>query len=161
MGRDFELLSELVKSSSEAALGTLEEKSSGASWPYISGTGYVVEDEARLSAAVFLSRLARHTRNLQKNPRVSLLIIETGTRAPIHERARATLIGQAELIRDEKVSGNLKKEYLKRFPKAEIFFSLPDFAFYRIEPVEIHWIGGFGKAGTFIFEQGQWQPRSS
>lgn len=161
MGRDFELLSELIKSSSEAALGTLEESSPEAGWhPYLSATGYIVADEESLSAAVFLSKLARHTRNIQKNPCVSLLVVETG-RDPIHQRARATLIGKAVMVRDEEAAGHLKREYLKRFPKAEIFFSLPDFSFYRIEPSEIHWIAGFGKAGTFVFSEGQWQPRSS
>lgn len=162
MGRDLELLSKLIKSSSEAALGTLEEDPSGAAArPYLSATGYVVEDEEKLSVAVFLSKLARHTRNIQKNPCVSLLVVEAGTREPIHQRARATLIGKAVRIRDEENPGGLKREYLKRFPKAEIFFSLADFSFYRIEPSEIHWIAGFGKAGTFVFSGGVWQPRSS
>ena len=161
MGRDLELLSKLIKSSSEAALGTLEEDSSGTvARPYLSATGYVVEDEEKLSVAVFLSKLARHTRNIQKNPRVSLLVVETG-RDPVHQRARATLMGKAVMVRDEEAAGHLKREYLKRFPKAEIFFSLADFSFYRIEPSEIHWIAGFGKAGTFVFSGEIWQPRSS
>ena len=44
---------------------------------------------------------------------------------------------------------SLKEEYLKVFPRSDMFFQLPDFRFYEVTAVEIHWIGGFGKAGTF------------
>ena len=127
------------------------------SWPYASATGYILEDTERLTVDIFLSRLARHTRNIQKNPAVSLLVVEAKSQAPIHEKMRATLLGRTVMVKDADDFNRLKGMYLKKFPKAELFFSLPDFAFYRIEPREIHWIAGFGKAGTFVFDGGKWQ----
>ncbi len=171
MASDWELLSGLINSSSEAALATLEDgwprPPAGASlskpqaaacqsWPYASATGYIVENE-RLTVAVFLSRLARHTKNILKNPAVSLLVMESKAKAPVHEKMRATLRGQAFPVQEKEVFGRLKLAYLEKFPKAGIFFTLPDFAFYRIEPQEIHWIAGFGKACTFVFKDGKWR----
>lgn len=154
---DWDVLSGLVKSSHEAALATLEAGASGAVGPYASATGYIVEDEARLTVDIFLSRLARHTKNIIKNPSVSLLVMESKPEAPIHEKMRATLMGQAVPVQEKETFTRLKQAYLKKFPRAEVFFTLPDFTFYRIEPVEIHWIAGFGKAGTLFFKEGKWQ----
>lgn len=152
MESDWKLLLGLINSSSEAALATLEE-----GFPYASATGYIVENETRLTVAVLLSRLARHTKNISKNPAVSLLVVESKPQAPVHEKMRATLLGQAIPVQDQAAFEPLKRAYLKKFPRSEIFFTLPDFAFYRIEPEEIHWIAGFGKAQTFVFRSGKWE----
>lgn len=173
MAGDWELLSGLILSESEAALATIEENHrpqppAGAgqtepqaaaypSRPFASATGYVVEDPARLTVALLLSRLARHTRNIQKNPAVSLLVVES-SKAPVHERMRATLAGSVVPVESKAAFEPLKKAYLAKFPRSEIFFTLPDFSFYRLEPMEIHWIGGFGRAGTYHFQAGKWQP---
>jgi len=173
VANDWQLLSGLIKSSHEAALATLEDDwprrpPAGASlskpqaaacqsWPYASATGYILDDEKRLAVDILLSRLARHTKNILKNPAVSLLVVESKAKAPVHEKMRATLRGQAFPVQEKEAFERLKLAYLEKFPKAEIFFTLPDFAFYRIEPQEIHWIAGFGKACTFVFRDGKWR----
>ncbi len=145
MNESFESVRELIRESSEAALGTVE-----GSQPFVSAVGFVSQQSEDIILDLLLSDLSRHTRNLQKNPSVSLLVVEEGKTIPVHEKVRATLLGKAELVKNQEKFQQLKKIYLKQFPKSEIFFSLPDFRFYEIKPQEIHWIGGFGKAQTFI-----------
>jgi putative heme iron utilization protein len=142
----------LVVASREASLATLEDKR-----PYVSATGYVLSDPEHFRIAVLLSNLARHTRNIRARPEVSLLIVEEGKTAPVHEKSRVTLLGEAALVKDAARSARLKDAYLDRFPRAQMFFSLPDFQFYEIVPDEIHWIGGFGKAGTWVRREDGWR----
>ena len=152
MSEEWTSVKRLILHSSEAALGTLEDEG-----PFVSGAGYAVEEDENIKVALLLSDLSRHTRNIVKRPRVSLLVVESKADTPIHEKQRATLLGEAKRIEDQKKFDRLKQSYLKRFPKSEIFFSLPDFRFYEVQPEEIHWIGGFGKAKTFVFKEGAWR----
>ncbi|MBI4550299.1 MAG: pyridoxamine 5'-phosphate oxidase family protein [Candidatus Omnitrophica bacterium] len=142
----------LVASCREASLATLEEKR-----PYVSVTGYVLSQPDDLRVAVLLSSLARHTRNIRNRPDVSLLIVEEAQNLPVHEKSRITLMGAAAAVEDAARTAQLKDAYLDRFPRAQSFFSLPDFRFYEIVPDEIHWIGGFGKAGTWVRRENGWQ----
>lgn len=152
MSEDWQGVVHLVAASREASLATLEEKR-----PFVSATGYVLSDPDDFRIAVLLSNLARHTRNIRARPAVSLLIVEEDKNAPVHEKARVTFLGEAALVRDPGRSARLKDAYLDRFPRAQLFFSLPDFQFYEIVPDEIHWIGGFGKAGTWVRRETGWQ----
>lgn len=152
MTEEWPVVETLIRESSEAALATLEQ-----GHPYVSAVGYVLADEMPLTLAVLLSRLARHTRNLEKNPAVSLLIQEEDKTVPVHERMRASLMGEAVPVQAKDRLLDLKERYVTRFPNSEIFFSLPDFLFYVVQPREIHWIGGFGRAHTFRLASGQWE----
>ena len=137
----------LLESNHEAALATVE-----AGRPFVSATGYLYEKDPRGkfgSIYLLLSDLARHTQNLKRDPTLSLLIVEKNEEAPLHERRRATLQGTAKRLEDLKKFEALKTAYLKVFPRAQVFFTLPDFRFYEMKIEEIHWIGGFGKAARF------------
>ena len=136
----------LIQSGHEASLGTIEDGR-----PYVSAVGYVYghSKSAKFgSVFILISDLARHSKNIQKNPAVSLLIVESSVNSPIHERRRATVLGSAKRVEDKENFLSLKQKYLEHFPKASLFFTLPDFRFYEIAIDEIHWIGGFGKAET-------------
>lgn len=135
---------ELIQRHRDAALATLETDG-----PYASACGYLYEPLERLGIIyILLSDLARHSKNIAKNSSVSLLIVENAPLIPIHEKKRATLRGHAQRTTDPEKIASLKKRYLEAFPRSEIFFTLPDFRFYEIAVLEIHWIGGFGKAAT-------------
>jgi len=138
----------LMSVQSEAALATLD-----GGRPYVSAVGYLYEREAASARFgkifMLLSDLARHTKNLAKNPVTSLLVVEDNPNAPIHERKRVTLEGRVRPVDDRIRFEELRSKYLKVFPKSEIFFSLPDFRFYEMEISALHWIGGFGKAAVF------------
>lgn len=136
---------DLIASSHEAALATLEDGkpfTSAVSYlhlPYQDNTG--TEKFGRL--AVLLSSMARHTKNLMKNPDVSLLVLEKGDDY-LYERKRVSVQGQAAPAAQEKAPA-YREEYLKLFPQSKILFSLPDFQFYEVKISSLYFIGGFGK----------------
>ena len=52
------------------------------------------------------------------------------------------MVGAAQLAGDKEASG---KRYLRYFPEAQTYFAMHDFSFYRIQPLSLRYIGGFGK----------------
>ena len=135
----------LLAKAVDGALGTMDGNR-----PYVSATGFLYADDAGekgLGKIYYLmSDLARHTRNLKKNPEASLLVTEPAAALPIHERKRLTALGTVEAVQGHESYEALKAEYIKIFPRSEIFFTLADFRFYGMQLREIHWYGGFGKA---------------
>ena len=129
------------------ALATLEEAK-----PFVSAVSFIYDFPSTGKGwgrvYFFLSELARHTRNLQMNPEVSLLVAEEGP-APAYEKKRVTLQGTIRRFEDQSRFEKLKARYLEIFPAAEMFFGFSDFHFFEMEISEIHWIEGFGKIHTF------------
>lgn len=137
----------LLESADEAAFGTVEDGK-----PYVSSVG-VLYEEASVSQEtgrifLFLSGLARHTRNILKCPEVSLLLSDRTQAQSVHERPRLTIQGTAVLVQGSEVCAKLKTAYARRYPQAEMFLSLPDFRFYEVIFRELHWVGGFGSVRT-------------
>lgn len=146
-----EAVSSLLQSSHDGALATVDEKGA-----FASAVGFwFSRQESTESKPVpgkvylLLSDLARHSRNLKRSVRTSLLVIEERSDIPMHEKKRITLNGEVRLVSDKETFDALKKRYLEKYPKSEIFFMLPDFRFYELVIDEVHWIGGFGKAETW------------
>jgi len=118
-------------------LSTLSKKLDG--FPFGSITPYLVDHDGSL--LIFISALAEHTKNIQHDPRVSL--ITHNQRDPqIQTQGRVTVVGNA-LPEPAREQAGLR--YLRYFPEARIYFEMQDFSFYRISPVAIRYIGGFGK----------------
>lgn len=116
-------------------LATLSLKLGG--YPFGSVVPYMLDQQGR--PVILVSTLAEHTRNIQHDPRVSLLAQEHGH--DVQATARATLLGEAVRVDDQQA---LKPRYLRYFPSAAQHLDLADFFFYRIEPRHIRFIGGFG-----------------
>ncbi|HAC58087.1 MAG: pyridoxamine 5'-phosphate oxidase [Parvibaculum sp.] len=92
------------------------------------------------------SGLSAHTKALAEDSRCSLLIGEPGKGDPL-AHPRLSLV--ARVVRVEKGSdayARLRRRYIARHPKSEIYLDLPDFAFYRLEGARAFLNGGFGKA---------------
>jgi heme oxygenase (biliverdin-IX-beta and delta-forming) len=93
-------------------------------------------------APIFLiSQLARHTANLAKDPRASIMIDETSALADPLQGARITLHGRAEPTGEEGV----RRRFLARHPEAAFYAGFPDFGFWRLRVEGAHYIGGFGR----------------
>lgn len=110
-------------------------------YPFASALPYVTDEHHR---PVFLiSRLAEHTQNLLADARASLLLAapENGS---VQTGARATVVG--EVARIEAPSPLLVERYLRYHPDTRDYLKL-DFAFFRLQPLRIRVIGGFGQAG--------------
>lgn len=119
------------------ALSTLSKKFGG--YPFGSITPYLVDHDGSL--LILISALAEHTRNIQHDPRVSLITHDQ--RDPhIQTQGRITVIGDAQPEAEREKAG---LRYLRYFPEAQTYFAMHDFSFYRIRPAAIRYIGGFGR----------------
>jgi hypothetical protein len=93
------------------------------------------------SPLLLLSRLAAHTLNLERDPRCSLLLSQSGKGDPL-AHPRLTLIGRGERAQAEHVRGR----FLRRHPKSELYAGFADFSFWRIAVERAHLNGGFARA---------------
>ncbi len=111
-----------------------------AGYPYGSFVTFGLDD----GAPVFLiSALAEHTKNLNGDPRCSLLIAEPGDGDPL-ARGRVTLIGTAaSLSRGEEESA--REAFLAAHPKAAYYVDFKDFSFWRMPVEAVRYIGGYGR----------------
>ncbi len=127
----------MLRGHSYGALSTLSKKFDG--HPFGSITPYMVDHDGSL--LILISTLAEHTKNIQHDPRVSLITHDQ--QAPnIQTQGRVTLLGEATVEPNREQSG---ARYLRYFPEAQSYFSMHDFSFYRIKPIAIRYIGGFGR----------------
>jgi putative heme iron utilization protein len=127
---------QLLRAHRYGALSTLSKKFDG--HPFGSITPYLVDHDGSL--LILISTLAEHTKNIQHDPRVSL-ITHNQNDPHIQTQGRVTVVGSATLEADRDHAG---KRYLRYFPEAETYFAMHDFQFYRIVPQAIRFIGGFG-----------------
>ena len=105
-------------------------------------------DPGRGCLVIHVSGLAAHTRNLQRNRAVSLLVMqgEVGNE-PVHALPRVTLEGHAQALGPGSPSWvTARAAYLTRFPEAEPMTQLDDFVFVAIHPTAARQIAGFGAA---------------
>lgn len=131
-------------------LSTLSKKFDG--YPFGSITPYLVDHDGSL--LILISSLAEHTKNIQHDARVSLITHDQ--RDPhIQTQGRVTLVGDAQQEPDREGAG---ERYLSYFPEAQAYFGMHDFAFYRIHPKAIRYIGGFGKINWVNMENFSLQP---
>jgi putative heme iron utilization protein len=126
----------LLRRARFGALATSSRRLDG--HPFASLVPYVPDHEGR--PLILISGLAEHTRNLQQDPRASL-VVHAGEQ-DVLSAARVTCVGRAEELAD--APRETAQRYLRYFPRAAALLSLGDFAFFRIEPIALHWIGGFG-----------------
>jgi putative heme iron utilization protein len=92
-----------------------------------------------------ISRLAWHTRNLEADPRVSLLLAETGSHDPLSQ-PRVSIAATAERADAGTVdAARLRRRFLARHPEAELYAGFGDFATWRLVPGRAHLVAGFGR----------------
>ena len=89
-----------------------------------------------------MSQLSRHTRNLDSDPRVSLLLTSEGGRGDPLNHPRVTLNGSVS--RREGRDG--RERYVQRNPKAKLYIDFADMSLRRLEVERVHFNGGFGRA---------------
>jgi heme iron utilization protein len=124
-----------------ATLSTVSRKQPG--YPFGSLMPYAIDERGR---PIFLiSNMAMHTQNLQADPRASLFVGQAGDGDPLGT-ARATLIGDVLPVPDEGNS-EVRELYLSRYENSRSWVDFKDFGFYRLEPLDIYYVGGFGVMG--------------
>ena len=97
---------------------------------------------------LLLSRLAHHTRFLERDSRCSLMLARGGRGAPL-AHPRLTLVGTVSRDSDPAV----RMRFLRRNPKAALYADFPDFSFWRMSIRQVHLNGGFARAADFSPQQ--------
>jgi hypothetical protein len=126
----------LMRSRRTAALAT---SMAADGWPYASLVLTAADQDG--APILLLSRLAEHTRNLEAEPRASLLFDETvGLESPL-TGARATVLGRMERSAEPR----LRARFLARHPDAAGYADFGDFGFFRLSVERAHLVAGFGR----------------
>ena len=126
----------LVRRAFKGSMATIDAKNG---YPYASLV--TLATDASGAPTLLISNLARHTANLAKDPRASIMVDETGALADPLQGARVTLYGKVERTKEEAV----RRRFLARHPEASFYADFPDFGFFRLAVEGAHYIGGFGR----------------
>ena len=95
---------------------------------------------------ILVSKLATHTANLEVDGRASLLLTESG-KGDALAHPRLTVLGSmAPVGRDSAEEPRIRRRFLSRHPKSELYAGFADFAFWRMAVVSAHLNGGFARA---------------
>lgn len=132
----------LVSLASVATLSTLSRKHPG--FPFGSLMPFALDPAGR---PIFLiSNMAMHTQNLKTDPRCSLFIGQALADGDPLGASRATMIGHAEPV-GENENASVREIYLSRHENSRYWADFPDFGFFRLQPIDLYYVGGFGVMG--------------
>lgn len=98
------------------------------------------------SPLILISRLSTHTANLENDGRASLLFASVGRGDPLAYPRLTALGAFAPVARQDARERRLRRRFLARHPKSELYAGFGDFSFWRLEIVSAHLNGGFGRA---------------
>jgi len=87
-----------------------------------------------------------HTQNVQADPRSSLLVTQPDTIGDPLGASRVTLLGNTLPVPVPEVA-EARKLYLARYANSKYWVDFDDFSFYRMEVVDVYYVGGFGVMG--------------
>jgi putative heme iron utilization protein len=105
---------------------------------------YGLDDRGR--PTFLISTMAMHTQNLQANPSASLLITEPEASGDPLGASRVTLLGNVVPIPELEIA-EARKLYLERYANSKYWVDFEDFSFYRMDVVDVYYVGGFGVMG--------------
>jgi len=138
------------------SLSTLSRKQPG--FPFGSVMPYGLDNRGR---PIFLiSTMAMHTQNLQADPRASLLVTQADSTGDPLGASRVTLVGNVLPLQPAEVPA-ARSLYLQRYENSKYWVDFEDFSFYRMEVVDIYYVGGFGVMGWVSaseYDHAQYDP---
>src|SRR5579864_4970798 len=124
------------------SLSTLSRKQPG--FPFGSLMPYGLYDHGR---PIFLiSTMAMHTQNLQADRHASLLVAQPDTEGEPLGASRVTLLGNVLPVPKPELA-EARRLYLERHANSKYWVDFEDFSFYRMDVVDVYYVGGFGVMG--------------
>jgi putative heme iron utilization protein len=99
-----------------------------------------------------ISTMAMHTHNLMDDPRASLLVTQTDISGDPLGASRVTLLGNVEAVRGP-AADELRPLYLSRYENSKYWVDYDDFSFYRMNVIDVYYVGGFGVMGWVSAEE--------
>ena len=131
----------LLRSIRAGTLGTLDRNTGH---PFASLVTVATDIDG--SPVILTSRLSTHTANLEADGRASVLLAETGKGDPL-AHPRLTVLGVfARVERDSADDARVRRRFLARHPKSELYAGFGDFSFWRMHVASAHLNGGFARA---------------
>jgi putative heme iron utilization protein len=124
------------------SLSTLSRKQAG--FPFGSVMPYALDERGR--PIYLISTMAMHTQNLQADPRASLLVTQPDAGGDPLGASRVTVVGSALIIPEPEVAA-ARSLYLDRYANSKYWVDFDDFSFYRMDVMDVYYVGGFGVMG--------------
>jgi hypothetical protein len=90
--------------------------------------------------------MAMHTQNLQQDARASLLVTQPEAEGDPLGAARVTVVGNAATLAAPEIP-EARGLYLERHPNSKYWVDFDDFSFFRMDVVDVYYVGGFGVMG--------------
>ncbi len=132
----------LLALASVGMLSTVSRKHPG--FPFGSLMPFALDAEGR--PLFLISNMAMHTQNLKADPRASLFVSQAAVDGDPLGSARATLVGGTEPVPGEELP-DARERYLAGHENSRYWVDFKDFSFFRLQPVEVYYVGGFGVMG--------------
>lgn len=118
-------------------------------YPFTSVVPYSLDDQQ--CPVILISNIAQHYHNIRMLPKVSLLVLASDC-DDVQAAKRLTWIADAQPVaQDDHVTID---QYYRRFPLSRDYHNTLGFHFFRLLPVRICYIAGFGK--IHWYEANQW-----
>jgi len=111
-------------------------------YPFGSIAPYCADEHGR--PVIYISQIAQHTRNILRDSRVSLTVVERNLESDdVQAQGRVTCIADARPLEENETYAPAR--YFRYFPSARQYEQTHDFVFFRLHPVRVRFIGGFGQ----------------
>ncbi len=124
------------------SLSTLSRKQPG--FPFGSVMPYASDETGR---PIFLiSTIAMHTHNLLADSRAGLLVTQPDAGGDPLGASRVTLLGNVLPLQKGEIAA-ARKLYLARYENSKYWVDYEDFSFYRMDVLDVYYVGGFGVMG--------------
>ena len=141
----------LVSQISTGTLCTLAIEPAG--YPYGSFVTVAFENG---NPVFLISALAEHTKNLEQDPRASLLVAETGSADPL-ANGRVTMLGPCTRVEGD--GGSARAAFLAAHPNSRYYADFRDFRFWMLHVESVRYIGGYGRMSWI--GKDEWQTAES
>lgn len=138
----------LLAGATTATLSTLSRKHAG--FPFGSLMPFALDEAGR--PLFLISNMAMHTQNLKADAHASLFVAQAPTDGDVLGSARATLVGLAEPVPAEDLA-RARELYLAVHPGSKYWVDFADFSFFRLSPIDLYFVGGFGVMGWTTAEE--------
>src|ERR1700689_3460545 len=135
------LARELLRSTRAGSLATIDRNTGH---PFASLVNVATDSDG--APVILISRLSTHTANLEADARASVLLAATGKGDPL-AHPRLSLIGSfRQMQHDDPDEARVRRRFLARHPKSELYAGFGDFSFWRLAVISAHLNGGFARA---------------
>jgi len=117
-------------------------------YPGGSVVGFAPDEAGR--PLFFFSTMSTHTTDLLKDPKCSLTVAAKEFKGAAD--GRVNLLGEAKEVTDEAEKEAARAIYKKKHPGA-FWIDFGDFKFFRMEVLNVRFVGGFARAGSVTAEE--------